>query len=215
MRIIGGEYRRRRLVPLPKGAETRPVPDLVREAFFNLLRGHIEGEGFLDVFAGTGSMGLEAVSRGASRVVCVERDRRVAKVLEENIELLGCGDRIEIAIGDALGPAALSRAPRPVHVVFVDPPYPLTRDPEGWDRIRRQMSRFVGLLDETGYAAVRTPWPFIFKEPIEGDPEDPNAPRSRTIDPEMGIEGAIGPETHAYGTTALHLYMRDPDARGG
>jgi len=202
-------------LPLPKGVETRPVPDLVREAFFNLLRGHFEGESVLDVFAGTGSMGLEAVSRGASRVVCVERDRRVAKALEDNIEMLGCGDRIEIALGDALGPAALSRAPRPVHIVFVDPPYPLVRDPEGWERVRKQMSRFVGLLDDTGYAVVRTPWPFFFKEEVEGEVDDVNAPRSRTVDPEMSIEGALGPETHPYGTTALHLYMQDPEAQGG
>lgn len=188
---------------------------MVREAFFNLLRGHIEDEAFLDVFAGTGSMGLEAASRGASRVVCVERDRRVVKALEDNIEMLGCGDRVEVAMGDALGPAALSRAPRPLHVVFVDPPYPLTRDPEGWERIRRQMSRFVGLLDGTGYAVVRTPWPFIFKEEIDGEREDVNAPKARVIEPDMSIEGAVGPETHSYGTTAMHLYMRDPGAAGG
>ena len=90
MRIISGEYRRRRLHPLPKGVETRPIPDMVKEAMFNLLRGHFEDFGVIDVFSGSGSVALEMASHGASQVVCIERDRRMVKVLEDNIETLGC-----------------------------------------------------------------------------------------------------------------------------
>jgi len=262
MRIISGAYRRRRLHPLPKGVETRPIPDMVKEAMFNLLRGHFEGVEVIDVFSGSGSVGLEMASQGASRVVCVERDRRMVKTLEENIEMLGCGDRVEVACCDALGPATLSRCPRPVHIVFMDPPYAMVRDPEGWVRVKKQFERLIGMLDETGYGILRTPWPFYHRELIEdegveegngheakgkggredaqrtemiegeemveidmdGDVgdweaewnrestevEDGGTPNYRTWDISLEMEGADGPETHVYGSTAIHLYMRRP-----
>jgi 16S rRNA (guanine966-N2)-methyltransferase len=133
---------------------------MVKEAMFNLLRGHFEDVGVIDVFSGSGSVGLEMASQGASRVVCVERDRRMVKTLEANIEMLGCEDRVEVACCDALGPATLSRCPRPVHIVFMDPPYRMVRDPEGWPRVKKQFERLTEMLDETGYAIIRTPWPF-------------------------------------------------------
>ncbi len=252
MRIISGEYRRRKLHPLPKGVETRPIPDMVKEAMFNLLRGHFEDEGVIDVFAGSGSVGLEMASQGASRVVCVERDRRMVRTLEENIEMLGCGDRVEVACCDALGPATLSRCPKPAHIVFMDPPYAMVWDPEGWPRVKKQFERLIGMLDDTGYAIIRTPWPFYHRERIdeEGEAEDTKKgsgfraselidgeemvemdeadlaamweresaevheggqPKYRTWDISLEMEGAEGPETHAYGSTAIHLYMRKQD----
>jgi len=253
MRIISGEYRRRRLHPLPKGVETRPIPDMVKEAMFNLLRGHFEDFGVIDVFSGSGSVALEMASQGASQVVCIERDRRMAKTLQDNIEMLGCEDRVEVACCDALGPATLSRCPKPVHIVFMDPPYPMVRDEEGWPRVKKQFERLIGMLDETGYAIIRTPWPFYHRELIEdeeagddavvesteapvqktemiegesmveidldGDWEkewvaeseeekDGGKPNYRTWDISLEMEGAEGPETHVYGSTAIHLYMR-------
>ena len=205
MRIIGGQYKRRRLLPLPSGVVARPIPDQVREAVFNLLRGHFEHETVLDLFAGTGAFALEAVSRGAARAVCVEKDARMARTLEQNAEALGCADRVEVAGADALGAAALSRCPRGVHIVFVDPPYAMVRDPEQWERVRTQFERLLGLLDDTGYAILRTPWPFYH---IVG--EDGAEGARRDVDLAMG--GGVGPETHRYGSTAVHLYMKD--ARG-
>lgn len=204
MRIIGGEYKRRVLKALPKGVETRPVPDQVREALFNLLRGHFDGESVLDLFSGTGSIALEALSRGASRVVCVERDRRVASVIEENARELGCEDRIDVACADALGAAAVSRCPRDVHVIMMDPPYPMVRDPETWPRVVSQFVRLAGMLDDKGYAVIRTPWPFVHVH------EEEDGERREHVG--LELKGLLGPETHAYGTTALHLYMKDPDA---
>ena len=204
MRIIGGEYKRRILKSLPKGVETRPVPDLVREAVFNLLRGHFEDATMLDLFSGTGSMALEAVSRGASRVVCVERDRRVAEVLEENAIELGCDDRVDVACADALGAAAISKCPRDVHIVMMDPPYAMVRDPETWERVKSQFVRLVSMLDDTGYAILRTPWPFLHTfEEEDGE---------RFEDVGLEFVGALGPETHVYGSTAVHLYMKDAGA---
>jgi len=216
------------------------MPDMVKEAIFNLLRGHCEDGGVLDLFAGTGAMGLEAASRGSPRVVMVEKDRRVAKVLEANIASVGAGQECEVIIGDALGPAALTRCPRPVHLVFMDPPYELVRDPEGWVRVVRQAERLIQMLDDTGFLVLRTPWPFLHKidapsdagtaKPVtvEIDLSDPDAeealdafeaeleagakPRVQTVEVPLEIEGADGPETHRYGTTAVHLYMRKRDA---
>jgi 16S rRNA G966 N2-methylase RsmD len=232
---------------------------MVKEAMFNLLRGHFEGEAVLDCFSGTGTIGLEAASRGASRVVCVERDHRVTKVLEKNIEMLGAEETVEIVTGDALGPATISRCPKPVHVIFFDPPYPMVRDEEDWVRVKRQFTRLIELLDDTGYAVLRTPWPMVHKFPVETEDDssensntisrddlnieeiegeevieidlnDPNAdaimesfekdmrrdaskPKFRTVDVDLAMDGALGPETHSYGQMALHLYMRDPDAK--
>jgi 16S rRNA G966 N2-methylase RsmD len=218
------------------------MPDLVKEAVFNLLRGHCEDGPVLDLFCGTGTMGLECVSRGSPRVVFVERDRRVVQVLEKNIETLGVQDECEVVAGDALGPAALTRCPRPAHLIFVDPPYDLVNEPDGWQRVVRQCSRLVELLDDTGYLVLRTPWPFLhaaeddahapaatltldlsdeeadaaldaFEAELEaaaarareaGELKPPGAPR--TVD--LTIEGADGPETHEYGTTAVHLYVK-------
>lgn len=179
------------------------MPDMVREAIFNLLRGHVEGQAVLDAFCGTGTMGLEAASRGASRVVFVERDRRVVRLLEQNIADLGIDDRCEIAAGDALGPSAWSRCPKPVHLVFFDPPYAMVRDEEEWERVKSAFARLVGLLDPEGYAVLRTPHPFG-----RVDDDGSHHPIS------LAIEGALGPETHDYGSTAVHLYMRDPNAGG-
>lgn len=258
MRIISGQYRRRKLHSPPEGSITRPFPDMVKEAMFNLLRGHFEGESVLDCFCGTGTVGLEAASRGASRVVCIERDRRVTRVLEKNIEMLGAEEVVEVVAGDALGPSAIHRCPKPVHIVFFDPPYAMVRDQEDWVRVKRQFERLVGLLDDTGYAVLRTPWPLFHvledepetapkagkakgsqragseqiegEEMIEIDLDDPEAeamieafekdlarsaskPKLESVDVDLTMSGALGPETHSYGQMALHLYMRDTSAQ--
>jgi len=161
MRIIGGEFRKRRLQGPPDSTVTRPISDMVKESLFNLLRGHPEDGAVLDCFAGTGSIGLEALSRGSPRCVFVERDRKIAEILRANIEACGAGDQAEVVVGDALGPGALSRCPRPVHLVFFDPPYAMVRNAASWVRVKEQFSRAIALLDDTGYAVLRTPWPFF------------------------------------------------------
>lgn len=245
MRIIAGEFRSRRLWTPRDGLTTRPMPDRVRESLFGILRGHTEGAAVFDAFAGTGSIGLEAVSRGASRCVFVERDRSSVDVLRRNIESLGVGDRCEVVAGDALGPGALARCPRPVHLVFMDPPYDLVRDPAGWRRVKAQFEALVQRLDESGFAVLRTPWPFRHRpveeaaEPIvargpggarrsgrgmkgRGEAgrdrrreeeeveivEEPSEGTARSVPVDLAMEGAVGPETHVYHNTAVHLYMR-------
>ncbi len=177
LRIISGQYRRRLLLTPPDAEKTRPIPDRVKESLFQLLRGHFEGATVLDAFAGVGPIGLEAVSRGASKVVMVERDREVFRLLQRNVEALGCGDRVELVNGDALGIGALSRCPRPLHLVFFDPPYPMVRDPGSWARIKAQFESAVALLDETGFAVLRTPWPCFVEEPEAGTAAEPEKPK--------------------------------------
>ena len=207
MRIIGGEYRRKKLFSPSEKSPTRPIPDLAKEALFNLLRGHVEGQDCYDGFAGSGSIGLEAISRGARRCVFIERDRAVHQVIAKNIEHLGVQDRAELVRADALGPGALSRCPKPVHLIFFDPPYPLMTDPEAYPRVMKQFARLIQNLDDTGYAVIRTPWPF--RQVVGTKPDEFDMPKPVFEYPDLKVEGALGPETHDYGTTAIHLYMRD------
>jgi 16S rRNA (guanine(966)-N(2))-methyltransferase RsmD len=160
MRIIGGEFRSRKLFTPRDDSVTRPLPDRAKESLFGLLRGHCEGASVFDAFAGTGSFGLEALSRGAERCVFVERDKDAADLLRRNIELLNVGDRADVVVGDALGPGALSRCPRPATLVFLDPPYALVRDPVGWKRVRAQAEHLISLLSDDGFLILRTPAPF-------------------------------------------------------
>lgn len=195
MRITGGNLRRRALQGPPESAPSRPMPDRVKEALCNILRGHFEDATVFDAFAGVGTMGLEAVSRGAARVVMVEKDKRVAAILRKNIEDFGVVDRCEVFVGDALGAGALARCPSPVHLAFFDPPYVLMKDGARRATVLAQVEQVVARLDPDGFAVLRSPWPLR--------------------DADLTLAGAIGPETHEYGGMALHLYMRQAPAPAG
>ena len=119
LRIIGGLWRSR-VVRFPDAEGLRPTPDRVRETLFNWLGQRLGGLSCLDLFAGSGALGLEARSRGASRVVMVERDRRVCDALRRAAEELG-PEGLEIVNADAL--AFLGRGADRFDVAFVDPPY--------------------------------------------------------------------------------------------
>lgn len=127
MRIVAGEWRGRRLAA-PEGRTTRPTSDRVREALFDALTARLGpdlGAGrVLDLFAGTGALGLEALSRGACRAVFVERDRPALRALASNIETLGATDRALVVAGDAEGPVlARALADGPFALLLLDPPY--------------------------------------------------------------------------------------------
>lgn len=119
MRIIGGEARGRRIKSPP--GRVRPTSDRVREALFNILRERIEGAVFLDLFAGSGAVGLEALSRGASSVVFVEDNPSRVKALKSHVIEFGWSERATIARVDA--ERFLDGATSPFDIVFVDPPY--------------------------------------------------------------------------------------------
>ena len=125
MRIVAGSHGGRRLVA-PPGDTTRPTSDRVREALFSML-GPLDGREVLDLFAGSGALGLESLSRGARRAVLVERDRRALVALRTNVAALGFGDgRAVVRAGDAGRVARDAAAGAEAYdLVFLDPPYRL------------------------------------------------------------------------------------------
>jgi 16S rRNA (guanine966-N2)-methyltransferase len=157
LQIIGGQYRTRRLQTPPDAGTTRPYSRRVKESVFNILRGHWEGARVLDLFAGVGTMGLEAVSRGAAEVLMVEQDRRIYALLEKNVRDLGCEAAADTLRGDALGSVSLLRAPRPLDIVFVDPPFAMMQDEASRVRVLEHMARAAQLLADDGLMVLRTP----------------------------------------------------------
>src|SRR5438477_10186799 len=99
MRIIAGKFRGRKILP-PEGEATRPITDRVKQSLFDILTPRIEGSRVYDCFAGTGSMGLESLSRGAASSVFFERDREALKLLRENIDELGVTQRATVIAAD-------------------------------------------------------------------------------------------------------------------
>jgi 16S rRNA (guanine(966)-N(2))-methyltransferase RsmD len=121
VRIIGGAWRSR-ILEFPEAADLRPTPDRVRETLFNWLGQNLSGMACLDLFAGSGALGFEALSRGAASAVMVEKDPAALRALRENADKLGA-ESLTVVRGDAL---EFSRATRlRFDVVFVDPPYRL------------------------------------------------------------------------------------------
>ncbi|HEY8070028.1 MAG TPA: 16S rRNA (guanine(966)-N(2))-methyltransferase RsmD [Burkholderiales bacterium] len=119
LRVIGGKYRSRQ-IRVASRPGLRPTPDRVRETLFNWLGQDLTGLACLDLFAGSGALGFEAASRGAARVVMVEKDRATVAELERSRVALGAS-RVEIVGGDAAG--YLARARGLFDVVFLDPPF--------------------------------------------------------------------------------------------
>jgi len=192
LKIIGGEYRSRILVEPADDEASRPYLARMKESVFNLLRGWFEDARVLDLFAGVGTVGLEAVSRGASEVVMFEQSGDTFERLRENIETLGCGDRARAVRGDALGPGAIQQAPRPVDLLFIDPPYAMMQEEAGRQRVLAQIGRARSILADPSFVILRTPL-----DPAEVD---------------HAVPGFAGPEVHDYGKHKyVLLYQPEPD----
>ena len=149
MRIIAGSRKGHRIVA-PKGRDTRPTSDRVRENTFNLI-GPVDGATVLDLFAGSGAMGLEALSRGAARATFVEQDAKTAAVIEANLEKLRLtGARI--VRDDAVRALATeASAGRKYDLVLVDPPY------DRYDELQPTLARYLPhVLDAGGLVVVET-----------------------------------------------------------
>jgi 16S rRNA (guanine966-N2)-methyltransferase len=129
MRVISGAYGGRKLTA-PEGTTTRPTTEKVRQAVFNSLvsLGVLDGAVVVDLYAGSGAMGIEALSRGAARCTFVERDRAALAALRDNIAALGIADRTTVVVSDVM---AWVPAMRGVDIAFVDPPYTFAE----WDRL--------------------------------------------------------------------------------
>lgn len=144
MRIIAGQAHGRRLVG-PPGQTTRPMTDRVRESLFSSITARIPGSVVLDLYAGTGSMGLEALSRGAAEVTFVERDRKALEALRRNIEAVGLGGAVVAADVDSF----LDRSDTNCDLAFVDPPYAVALP-----SLQTTVGKLARLVSENGLVVV-------------------------------------------------------------
>ncbi|HLH05236.1 MAG TPA: 16S rRNA (guanine(966)-N(2))-methyltransferase RsmD [Bryobacteraceae bacterium] len=118
MRVIAGRFRSRRIKSLP-GLAVRPTPDRLRESLFSILAPRLEGATFLDAYAGSGSVGIEALSRGAAHVTFIEQNSAALAILRENLASLGIRDEARVLRGRA----GTFLAKEDAEIVFLDPPY--------------------------------------------------------------------------------------------
>jgi 16S rRNA (guanine966-N2)-methyltransferase len=136
VRIIGGEHRGRRIA-VPERPGLRPTPDRVRETLFNWLGQRLDGLACLDLFAGSGALGFEAVSRGAARVAMVENDHAAFRALDETRQAIGFG-AVELTCGDAFD--YLARGEDLFDVVFLDPPFGQNALAAALERLPRRLA---------------------------------------------------------------------------
>ena len=122
MRVIAGKARRILLKSL-EGEATRPTLDRYKETLFNTMQAYIPGSYFIDVFAGTGSIGIEALSRGAEKAVFIENSKKALAVINENLEKTRLSDSAEVIAADAVSALIRIEHTGPADVIFIDPPY--------------------------------------------------------------------------------------------
>ncbi len=149
MRIIAGEWRGRALV-VPPGSGTRPTADRVRETLFSMLvsrLGSFDGLRVADLFAGSGALGLEALSRGAAHATFVDNDPAAARAIRDNATTLGAGERVRIRTGSALA----LRPAEPFDLLFSDPPYAL-----GSGTAAAKSAAAAGWLAPGGWMSIET-----------------------------------------------------------
>jgi 16S rRNA (guanine966-N2)-methyltransferase len=155
VRITGGEWRSRRLQGPGKSKGLRPTPDSMRERAFAVLGERVMGSRFLDLYAGTGAVGLEALSRGARSVVFVERYRATAHLIEKNFTSFGlAANRAELMICPALAAVdRLARGGEKFDIAWADPPF------EHWSEGLEVVVKLfeIGLLHETALACLECP----------------------------------------------------------
>lgn len=185
MRIIAGTHRGRKLIAPEGDQTTRPITDRVKQSLFDRLSaaGVVEGAVVLDLFSGTGSMGIECLSRGAEHVTFVERDRDARRKLEQNLATLRETERSRVLGADALGALLATVVGRTdFDLVFCDPPYRFLKEKP--DRTYRQMARLAAMCVAGATLVLRA----------EAGIEVP------------AVDGWEGPQSHGYGSMALHHF---------
>lgn len=185
LRIIGGKARGRRIRSVP-GETTRPITDKVREALFNIIGPDIQRSAFLDLFAGTGSVGIEALSRGAEYVCFVDRNRQPIAIIRNNLIITGLVECAVVTHADAF-----SLLERPVNHIF-DYVYIAPPQYKGmWIRALQSLDAHIGWLSEDAWVIVQI---------------HPNEYMS--ISEEMPIQNLVEFDQRHYGSTLLIFYRR-------
>lgn len=210
MRIIAGTHRGRRYLPPKDEKTTRPITDRVKQSLFDRLWSlgvmpdvpdpklppsrqdpdvPVEPFEVLDIFCGTGSLGLEALSRGATRCTFVDMDRDIIGRLEQNLTELGLKDPARVVKASALNPVWLAQLkPESIHLIFLDPPYALAEDEQGAQDLAKLMQELHRVATPDCFLSFRT--------------ETGTTPQP--------VEGWDGPTSHAYGSMTLHFFEKAP-----
>ncbi len=169
MRIIAGSKARFKLIP-PKDRTTRPITDRVKESLFSILYPYLEGAIVADIFCGTGSLGLEAVSRGARHAILVDQDFDAINRLKQNISHLQFYEQTTIRKLDAyrFGIPRMEHIPRPVDLVFIDPPFAHLRDTSEHSRLAKLMRKLAAQVADEALAVIRHEARVILPESFTG-----------------------------------------------
>ncbi len=185
MRIIAGEAKGRRLKSV-SGKNTRPTADRVKEALFSIIAALVPDAKFLDLFAGTGSVGMEAISRGAKSAVFVDASESSVRVIQENLGLCGFDDRGLVVRMDGLEFLKKKAAQlAPFDLVFLDPPYDIGLVPKAL----HALSEHKGILTDCGWVIVEA--------------------RKGSVESEAEVVGLERFRQAYYGDTVLVFYRRD------
>ena len=185
MRVIAGRFKGRHL-QAPKGTDVRPTADRVKEALFSILGPRIMGARVLDLYAGTGALGIEALSRGAVAVTFVEHHPKALRILRNNLRECGLHDQVEVVAGRVDDFVARSGTGLPpYHLVLADPPYEAVAEFAGWGHCIQD-----GLLTDEG---------ILILEHAQKSVPTPSIGRLQLV------------RSYTYGDTALSLYR----VRGG
>jgi len=194
MRIIAGELRGRTILG-PRGrSTTRPITGRVRTSLFDRLdhRGLLADTAVLDIFAGTGTLGIEALSRGAAHCLFIEQDRDALHRLKQNLDTLALSRKGDVLRTNAMRAMSLAHLPRPyadgVSVIFLDPPYALLHKEADTQRLHTLMAELARFALPGAVMCLRT------EKQVHETP----------------IENWQGPDTHRFGSQKLQLYTR-PD----
>lgn len=185
LRIIGGKARGRRIRSV-SGATTRPITDKVREALFNIIGSDIQGASFLDLFAGTGSVGIEALSRGAEYVCFVELNRQPLAIIRENLKNTSLDEGAVVVHSDAFTFLVRPVSHRFDYIYIAPPQYK-----EMWTRALQTVDKHIEWLSEDAWVIVQI-------HPIE----------YQAISEELPIKNLVEFDQRQYGSTLLVIYRR-------
>lgn len=181
VRLIAGMYGGRKIeAPSYDNDRTKPMGERIRNAMFNRIGDDVKGARVLDAFAGTGAVGLEALSRGASKITFIERDKLAQKIIRNNVSLLGCENEVEL-IPTSVNNWIETMKPTSYDIIFADPPY---KDPQ-----LSTVSSLLGLLKPNGLMVLSSP----------GRGEGPNLART----------GIVVVDNRVYGNALLTSFRRE------